>query len=78
MDSTRKTAAPRVRASLARRLALAPFRLLFGVALRLCVTSVVFIVCAALTLKLFGYDVPSPSEFEEYFEGVERLAEILS
>lgn len=78
MDSTRKTVAPRARASLTRRLALAPLRLLFGVALRLAVTSLVFFVCAALALHALGYELPSPSDFGEYFDGVERLADLLS
>lgn len=78
MDSTPETAAPRVHASRLRRLALAPLRLLLGAALRLAVTGLVTLVCAALALKLLGYDVPSPSDLGEYLEGVGRLADILS
>lgn len=61
-----------------RRRALLPFKLLARMALRLVVTSMVFLVCAAVTLRLLGYELPLPSDFEEYFDGVERLADILS
>ena len=47
-------------------------------ALRLLVTVAVFAVCLAVALRLLGVPVPGPAELLEKFEGVSRLAEILS
>jgi hypothetical protein len=57
----------------------APFlsKLCLGV-LRVIVTSVVFITCAALTLRYFGIPVPGPYELLDRFEDLGRLARILS
>lgn len=60
------------------RRALAPLRLAARTALRMLVSSLVFFVCAALTLRLLGYELELPPRLEEYFEGVERLADVLS
>jgi hypothetical protein len=47
-------------------------------ALRVLITAVVFAVCFAVALRLLGVPVPGPGELFEKFEGVSRLAEILS
>lgn len=60
------------------RAALLPVRLLLAAALRLLVTGVVFIVCAAVALRLMGYELPAASVLEEYLESIERLAGVLS
>ncbi|HEX5708982.1 MAG TPA: hypothetical protein VFX96_16900 [Pyrinomonadaceae bacterium] len=80
MDSNRENSRASARAprTVPARRTLAPLRLVARVALRMLVSSLVFLVCAALALSALGYDVPWPSQFEEYFEGVERLADILS
>lgn len=81
MDSRRKITRADVRPtrkSFARRALLAPVRLVARTALRMFVTSLLFLVCAALTMRLLGYDVSLPERLGEYFEGVERLADILS
>jgi hypothetical protein len=60
------------------RVALMPLRLLLGVALRMLVTSAVFIICAAVALRLLGYDLPGASDLDKYFEGLEQLSDVLS
>ena len=60
------------------RLALLPLRLLAGVALRMLVTGVVFLVCAAVAARLLGYELPGASDLEKYLEGIEQLSDVLS
>ena len=52
-------------------------RLLRGV-LRALVTMLIFAVSFAVALRLMGVPVPGPEELLKQFEGVSRLAEILS
>ena len=60
------------------RAALWPFRLALAAVLRLLVTCVVFVVCAAVALRLLGYELPGASELEQYMESIGRLADVLS
>ena len=60
------------------RIALLPLRLLAGVALRMLVTGVVFVVCAAVAARLLGYELPGASDLEKYLEGIEQLSDVLS
>ena len=53
-------------------------RRLWRAALRAVITGLVFAVCFAAALHLMGVPVPGPGEVLEKFEGVSRLAEILS
>jgi hypothetical protein len=53
-------------------------RRLFSAALRTVITGLVFTICLMLTLRYMGVPVPSPSELLERFEGLAKLAEILS
>jgi hypothetical protein len=81
MDSQRKITRADVRPprkTFARRALFAPLRLVMRTALRMLFTSLVFLVCAALTMRLLGYDVYLPERLGDYFEGVGRLADILS
>lgn len=77
MNSKREIREAGGRPSTARRLT-APLRLVARTALRMFVSSLIFFVCAALTLRLLGYDLELPPQLEEYFEGVERLTDVLS
>ncbi|HWS56593.1 MAG TPA: hypothetical protein VN228_20830 [Pyrinomonadaceae bacterium] len=56
----------------------APARRLWRAALRAVVAGLVFAVCLAVALRLMGVPVPGPEELLDEFEGVSRLAEILS
>lgn len=60
------------------RIILLPIRLLAGVALRMLVTGVVFVVCAAVAARLLGYELPGASDLEKYLEGIEQLSDVLS
>jgi hypothetical protein len=60
------------------RIVLLPLRLLAGVVLRMVVTCVVFIVCAAVAARLLGYELPGASDLEKYLEGIEQLSDVLS
>lgn len=62
----------------AARAVLWPLRLALAAVLRLLVTCVVFVVCAAVVLRLLGYELPSASELEQYLESIGRLADVLS
>lgn len=53
-------------------------RRLWRAALRAFVTGLVFAVCLLVALRLTGVTVPGPAELFDKFEGVSRLAEILS
>ncbi|HEV3468350.1 MAG TPA: hypothetical protein VG148_03455 [Pyrinomonadaceae bacterium] len=53
-------------------------RRLWRAALRAAVTGLIFIVCFVAALRAMGVPVPSPAELLDRFEGVSRLAEILS
>jgi hypothetical protein len=61
---------PRVLHALTRRLCRA--------ALRAVITGLVFAACFVAALSFMGVPVPGPGELLERFEGVSRLAEILS
>ena len=75
MERESKTEARRRRVI---RIALLPLRLLAGVALRMLVTCVVFVVCAAVAARLLGYELPGASDLEKYLEGIEQLSDVLS
>lgn len=53
-------------------------RRLCRAALRAVITALIFAVCFAVALRLMGVPVPGPGELLDKFEGVSRLAEILS
>ena len=60
------------------RIALLPLRLLAGVVLRMLVTCVVFVACAAVAARLLGYELPGASDLEKCLEGIEQLSDVLS
>ena len=60
------------------RILLLPLRLLAGMALRMLVTGVVFVACAAVAARLLGYELPGASDMEKYLEGIEQLSDVLS
>jgi hypothetical protein len=63
---------------LALRVASRLARRLLRSVLHVLVTTLIFAVCFAVALRLLGVPVPGPAELLEKFEGVSRLAEILS
>lgn len=62
----------------AARVALLPLRLLLAAALRMLLTAAVFVVCAAVALRLMGYELPGASQLEQYLESIGQLADVLS
>lgn len=60
------------------RLALLPFRLALGALLRALVSGVALFACAAVTLRLLGYELPDASDLEQYLESIGELADVLS
>ena len=60
------------------RLFLLPLRLVLRAALRAAVSCAVFVVCACVTMRLLGYELPDASDVEKYLEGIEQLADVLS
>jgi hypothetical protein len=53
-------------------------RQLFGVALRVVLTSVVFTTCVVILFRSMGVPMPSAHELLRQFEGLAKLARILS
>ena len=53
-------------------------RLVIQTALRMLVTSLVFVACVVITLRCFGIPLPSVQEVLHTFDGVSELARILS
>ncbi len=60
------------------KLALLPVRLVCGALLKLVITSVVFIICLLVSLRLLGVPAPQLSDVIERIESVSQLAEALS
>jgi hypothetical protein len=60
------------------RLFLLPLRLVLRAALRAAVSSVVFVVCACVMMRLLGYDLPDAADMEKYLKGIGQLADVLS
>lgn len=77
MNNERESEATRPRRRAA-RLLLLPLKLIFRAALRAMLSAVIFLTCAAVTVRLLGYELPAARELEKYFDGVERLADVLS
>ena len=57
---------------------LLPLRFVARAALRAAVSSAVFVVCACVTMRLLGYELPDASDLEKYLEGIGQLADVLS
>jgi hypothetical protein len=53
-------------------------RLIISVLLKTAITGLVFAVCLVITLHYLGVPIPSAQELNDKFEGLTRLAEILS
>ncbi len=53
-------------------------RRLWRAALRAVITGLIFAACFVVALRFMGAPVPGPAELLDRFEGVSRLAEILS
>ena len=61
-----------------RRLLLRPLRRAAASVARTAVAGALLLVCAAAAARWLGYPAPGFSELREYFDGVSRLADLLS
>ena len=53
-------------------------RALISSVLRTAFTTIIFVVSSLITMKYLGIPIPGPHEIINKFEGVARLADILS
>lgn len=61
-----------------KRFIVAPLSRICRVALRICITGLISLVCLMVIARVLGLPVLTPSELLDKFKNVSRLAEILS